>query len=469
MLFHSLPFAVFLPVVFMAYWALHGRRRAQNLLLLAASYVFYGWWDWRFLGLLAASSLGDYWLGGRIADTHEARGRRRLLTLSLGANLGFLGIFKYYGFFASSLHAALRGIGIEASLPVLDVVLPVGISFYTFQSLSYTIDVWRGDIKASRDPVAFLAFVSFFPQLVAGPIERAAWLLPQFERDRVFDDARARDGLREMLWGFVKKLLVADNLAPAVDRVFSHWGSQPSPALAAGAFLFGVQIYCDFSGYSHIARGTARLLGFELSRNFLAPYFSAEPGEFWRRWHVSLSSWFRDYLYVPLGGGRCAPARRLVNVMVTFLASGLWHGANWTFVAWGLVHGLMYVPFVVFPTLGARVRSGPGRVLGVLATFTLTTLAWVFFRAPSLSDATGYLLRLVTAGGWLAGPGSLLATPCALGLALLAIEWLRQGREHPLEVSAWPVVARWFLYYLLVGSLLLWGSIDHVAFIYFQF
>ncbi|MBK6344070.1 MAG: MBOAT family protein, partial [Flavobacteriales bacterium] len=344
MLFNSIDFAAFLPMVFLIHWLILRGQRARNAFLLLASYVFYGWWDPRFLSLLALSSLIDFWVSKRIGKETRTARRKALLLLSLAANLGMLGFFKYYDFFVSNFESAFSLFGHPLQLRHLDIILPVGISFYTFQTLSYTIDVYMGRLKPSTDGLSFMAFVSFFPQLVAGPIERATHLLPQFSKTRSFSLEQSSDGLRQMLWGLVKKVVVADNCAPYVDSIFAAPEAASGSTLLVGAMLFSFQIYCDFSGYSDIAVGCARLFGFDLMRNFAYPYFSRDIAEFWRRWHISLSSWFRDYVYVPLGGSRGRLGATMRNTLIIFIISGFWHGANWTFICWGAVHALYFMP-----------------------------------------------------------------------------------------------------------------------------
>ena len=341
MLFNSLGFALFLPVVFLIYWLLRRWHRWQNLFVLVASYYFYGCWDWRFLMLIAFTSAASYLSGLWIGAAEEGK-RKWIMWGNVGINLLILGLFKYYDFFAQSF--ADLFLGGQADGLLLGLVLPVGISFYTFQALSYSIDVYRGAVRPTRDVVAFFAYVAFFPQLVAGPIERASSLLPQFQTSRHFDYALGVDGLRQMLWGFFKKMVVADSCALYVDHAFADMQGANGATLAVGAVLFSIQIYGDFSGYSDIAIGCAKLFGIRLRRNFDVPYFSRDIAEFWRRWHMSLTSWFRDYVYIPLGGSRVGRWRVVINTFVIFLVSGLWHGANWTFVAWGAFHALLFLP-----------------------------------------------------------------------------------------------------------------------------
>jgi len=478
MLFNSLEFFLFLPLVFAFYWGLGpGRRQAQNVLIWAASYAFYAWWDWRFLGLIVLTSFLDFTLGRLMADTPVAqRLRRRLmLGLSLTVNLGILVFFKYYNFFVENLVAAFAAVGIGLEPATLHVILPVGISFYTFQSMTYTIEVYRGQLTPTRNLAEFCAFHSFFPQMMAGPIERATHLLPQFQRPRRFDAALAADGLRQMLWGLAKKVIVADTLAQEVNRIYSNLDAQPASVLAVGAVLFAFQIYGDFSGYSDIAVGSARLFGFELMRNFAYPYFSQNIGEFWRRWHISLSTWFRDYVYIPLGGNRGGRWGRFRNLMITFTVSGLWHGANWTFVVWGALNGLFHLPQLLRGKakeefrLESGARPGLGVVAGMVWTFALTCLAWVFFRAESITQAFDYLRSMADA--------SLFTLPSNLRyvaaiVPLVVVEWLQRRHAHGLVFPArWPRVARWAVYLLLAVLVVVFFGRNSAgqSFIYFQF
>ncbi len=473
MLFPSFAFLVFLPVVYLLYWYIFNReRRLQNAFVLLASYVFYGWWDWRFLGLLLVSSLGDYALAIAIDRTSAQRQRKALLITSLVVNLGVLATFKYFNFFRDGLADIMLAMGLQPDLPTLHLVLPVGISFYTFQSLSYTIDVYRGQLRATRDPVEFLAFVSFFPQLVAGPIERAAHLLPQFQATRRFDMGMAVDGLRQMLWGFFKKMVIADGCAPLVNEIFARpVDDTPGATLFFGALFFAFQIYGDFSGYSDIAIGCARLFGFSLSQNFAYPYFSRSISEFWRRWHISLSTWFRDYVYLPLGGWR-TKAGRFKNLMITFSLSGLWHGANWTFITWGGLHGTYYLPEVVRNAKARRDTATWRDLPAILTTFALVVVAWVFFRAATVGQALAYLkymvLNATTAPGialvWLTEPISILIA------ILLIVEWRGRKLPHALAVLPRSGVLRWAIYVLVSMVILLYMDVRTThEFIYFQF
>ena len=477
MLFNSLAFALFLPVVFVLYWFVMARSlRAQNLLIIAASFVFYGWWDWRFLFLLVGTSLVDYFAALTIDRTGDKRRRKILLGLSLTANLGVLGTFKYFDFFAHSFHDAFASVGIQLDIATLGFILPVGISFYTFQALSYTIDVYRSQLKATRDPFAFMAFISFFPQLVAGPIERATNMLPQMLRPRVFSSADAADGMRQMLWGFFKKVVIADNCAPVVNDIFAHHHQYGASTLLLGAFLFAFQIYGDFSGYSDIAIGCGRLFGIKLMRNFAFPYFSRDIAEFWRRWHISLNTWFRDYLYFPLGGSRGGAAQRVRNIMVIFLVSGLWHGANWTFVAWGAFNALLFIPLM----LSGRNRkyldhAGDGRLVpslrelaGILVTFGFTLVAWVLFRADTITQAFDYLRRMAARSLFSA---SHVWDPWLMSLIglLVVSEWINRTRQHALEVDHLPAWGRRLIYTAVFGLIFVFGRFASTDFIYFQF
>lgn len=470
MLFNSVTFLIFFVVVFALYWSCAEHLRLSNAFLLLASYVFYGWWDWRFLSLLVFSSVVDYVVALALKHQTCTGVRKGLLLGSVVVNLGLLGFFKYYNFFIGSFAEFVEKCGLAAHLPTLHVILPVGISFYTFQTMSYTIDVYRRKMEPTADPIAFLAYVSFFPQLVAGPIERAIALLPQFSVVRTFDVALARDGLRQILWGYVKKVVVADNLAGSVDAVFGNYQGLSGWSQILGVVFFAFQIYCDFSGYSDIAVGTAKLFGFRLMRNFATPYFARSVGEFWRRWHISLSTWFRDYVYIPLGGNRVNEGRRALNLGVTFILSGLWHGANWTFVIWGGLHGL-------FCMIGQWMRPRDGEAVDVRSrdwsdvfrmarTFGLVCLGWVFFRADSLTHAIGFLRHTVT---HLDSMPDLMALPFTLCLTLVVVEWLQRRREHPLQIDHVPVMGRWCLYYACALSVIVLGEPRAKAFIYFQF
>ena len=473
MLFPSFAFLVFLPVVYLLYWyAVNRDLRLQNLFILGASYVFYGWWDPRFLALLFGSSLADFLFAIAIDRASSSREKKGWLVFSLASNLGLLALFKYFNFFRDGLEDLMHGIGMQPDLPTLHLILPIGISFYTFQSLSYTIDVYRGRLKATRRPVEFLAFVSLFPQLVAGPIERAVDLLPQFQRPRRFDRAQATDGLRQMLWGFFKKMVIADGCGPIVDGIFdSPVDTTPGLTLFFGAFFFAFQIYGDFSGYSDIAIGCARLFGFNLSRNFAYPYFSRDIAEFWRRWHISLSSWFRDNVYMPLGGWR-SKLGRFRNIMITFAVSGLWHGANWTFVTWGVLHGTYYLPTIMRDGKAKRDDASLRDLPAIVATFLVVLFAWVFFRAPGVPQALAYLKYMVLHVAL--HPGIVLywmkQHVTWLIVVTLIIEWRSRRRQHALAILPRSAPLRWGIYTLLTLVIILYMDVQTThEFIYFQF
>jgi alginate O-acetyltransferase complex protein AlgI len=406
MLFNSIDFAIFLPIVFILYWFVTNKNlKLQNFLIVAASYLFYGWWDWRFLSLILFSTIVDYAVGRKLRIEENQTKRKILLWTSILVNLGFLGFFKYYNFFLDNFITAFSFFGTEIKANSLNIILPVGISFYTFQTLSYSIDVYKRKLEPTKDFIAFSAFVSFFPQLVAGPIERATNLLPQFSRKRFFDKENAYRGLRLILWGLTKKIVIADSIAPAVDDIFSNYSQYPSTILMLGALLFSFQIYCDFSGYSMIARGVSKLFGFELMTNFNYPYFSRNIGEFWRRWHISLSTWFRDYLYIPLGGSRVSKLKKIRNVFVIFLVSGFWHGANWTFIVWGALHALLFIPSVLTKNnrkftddikLNRFMLPSAPDFLRIISTFFLVSFFWIFFRADSIDTAILFINKIIS-------------------------------------------------------------------------
>lgn len=491
MLFNSLEFLIFLPVVFAIYWLLRRNVRWQNVFVVGASYLFYGWWNWRFLLLIAFTTICSY-LSGLAIERRKAcqecpAGREGWIWVSAKCivwaniilNLAILGLFKYYDFFAQSFaDVFLNG---HADKILLHLVLPVGISFYTFQALSYSIDVYRGSMKATRDVVAFFAYVSFFPQLVAGPIERATSLLPQFEQRRHFDYGEAADGMRQMLWGFFKKMVVADSCAMYVDAIFEHPGWYSGASLLLAAVLFTIQIYCDFSGYSDIAIGCAKLFGIRLRRNFNVPYFSRDIAEFWRRWHISLTTWFRDYIYIPLGGSRVPKGRVVMNTFVIFLVSGLWHGANWTFIAWGGFHALLFLPLILLgrnrkhTDVVAAGRALPSlRELGqMLLTFLLAAMGWILFRADSIGDAWYYYTYMF--GHLFNGNPPTITSPLdawvvGLSVALLTVvEWINRGEEHEFARQPRSRLLRWGGYVFLIFCIGAYMVTNEMPFIYFQF
>lgn len=487
MLFNSISFAIFLPIVFVLYWFLTNRNlKFQNILLLVSSYYFYACWDWRFLFLLIFSTLLDYFTGIKIHEAKNQRNKLIWLWLSIGINLGFLGIFKYYNFFASSFAEGLSLLGFKASFVTLQVILPVGISFYTFHGLSYVLDIYKKRIEPERNFINYSVFVSFFPLLVAGPIERATHLLPQIIKKREFDYSKAIDGLRQILWGLFKKIVIADNCAEYANMIFNNSASYSGSTLVLGAVFFAFQIYCDFSGYSDIALGTARLFGIDLLRNFAFPYFSRDIAEFWRRWHISLSSWFRDYLYIPLGGSKGGIWMKIRNTFIIFLVSGFWHGANWTFIIWGFLNALYIMPSVIFNTNRTNIEIvAKGRVLpsfkdlfSMLLTFILTLFAWIFFRANNLHHAISYIkgifvglvhrsayIETINLVSWKVG----FAIPFMVILFFL-IEWIGREQKYAIEKIGlrWYKPFRWAMYYCIILSIFYFSGKEQ-QFIYFQF
>ena len=483
MLFNSIDFAIFLPIVFLLYWFVVNKNlKSQNLLITVASYTFYGWWDWRFLSLILFSTLIDYSIGRKLSNEQNTSKRKVLLWISITANLGFLGFFKYYNFFLDNFITAFSFFGTSINIQGLNIILPVGISFYTFQTLSYTIDVYKRKLEPTKDFIAFSAFVSFFPQLVAGPIERATNLLPQFYKKRSFDYNKAIDGLRQVLWGLFKKIVIADNCAQFANEIFNYSADYSGSTLLLGAIFFTFQIYGDFSGYSDIAIGTSRLFGFNLKQNFAFPYFSRDIAEFWRRWHISLSTWFRDYLYIPLGGSRGGTWMKIRNTFAIFIVSGFWHGANWTFIVWGALNALYFLPLLLlnknrtntntvaegkyFPTFKEFFQIG--------ITFSLTVLAWIFFRSENIGHALHYLSTIFSK--------SLLSFPhfSQMGLAFktiilivifIIIEWLGRDKQYAIE-NIITVKNNYFRYILYIGiiiTIMLMGNFNENQFIYFQF
>ena len=476
MLFNSLDFAIFLPIVFALYWLLQKQLKLQNLLITIASYIFYGMWDWRFLFLILFSTIVDYTMGILIAKEDQQAKRKLFLWVSILVNLGFLGYFKYSNFFLENFVGAFQFFGQDLNFRGLDIVLPVGISFYTFQTLSYTIDVYRKKLAPTKDFIAFTAFVSFFPQLVAGPIERATHLLPQFYQKRKFDTHQAKDGLYLIIWGLFKKIVIADNCAQYANDIFNNYQDYSSGTLMLGAVYFAFQIYGDFSGYSDIAIGTSRLFGFDLMRNFAYPYFSRDIAEFWRRWHISLSTWFRDYLYIPLGGSRGGMWMKVRNTFIIFLVSGFWHGANWTFIVWGGLNAVYFLPLLLggknrnhIDLIAENTRWPSAReFFSVLVTFMLTVFAWIFFRANNLEHAFDYIGSIFTFNF---GIEKLMIERFAFEIlpligALLIIEWFSRAKEHPLKQTNYLYVKALGL----IAMILIFGSFSEMQeFIYFQF
>ncbi|MCA6365232.1 MAG: MBOAT family protein [Bacteroidetes bacterium] len=479
MLFNSYEFLLFLPLVFLLYWLAFGKSlKAQNILILLASYFFYGWWSWAFMGLLALSTLLDYAYGFGVASENRKRSKF-FLWLSIVNNLGILGIFKYYNFFAEQFQQGFELIGIHVSPVFLSVALPVGISFYTFHGMSYVFDIYRGKQQPVRNFVDYAVFVSFFPLLVAGPIERANHLLPQVQKARKFSYLQTVEGCRLILWGMFKKVVIADNLSQVADYAFGHYSQLHSISLITGALAFSFQIYCDFSGYSDIALGTAKLFGFELLSNFRFPYFSRDIAEFWRRWHISLSSWFRDYLYIPLGGSKSGKLKAVRNTFVIFLVSGFWHGASWNFIAWGFIHALAFLPLL----LANRNRKHTTDVVAqdnalptlrelwqMLSTFAFVTFAWVFFRAESLGAAYGYCRKTIT--DLIQHPSAFFSLPrgwetMLLIIPLLVADWMLRRNERVLRYPANKWVRN--VLYVVMALLVLLNFSENSSFIYFQF
>jgi len=471
MLFNSVTFLIFFVVFFFLYWFATGNnRRVQNALILVSSYIFYGWWDWRFVFLLILSTLIDYFFGLII---YQSADRKKLyLWLSIFNNLAILCFFKYYNFFADSFQKTMSTFGLETHPYVLTILLPVGISFYTFHGMSYVLDIYNDKSVPTRNFIDYAVFVCFFPLLVAGPIERANHLLPQVQRPRVFQYGQAMDGLRLIVWGLFKKVIIADTLALSVNAIFNDYEHQSGATLVLGAIYFAFQIYGDFSGYTDIALGTAKLLGFELLTNFKFPYFSRDIAEFWRRWHISLSSWFRDYLYIPLGGSSGGKGRALRNIFIIFLVSGFWHGANWTYIVWGAFHALLYVPLFVFnlnrrhtDAIVAVDRALPTwrEFLQIALTFCLVTVGWVFFRADTVYDAVRYLQGM--GHNLIAIPKELEQLP--LVFLFILLDWLTRRDERKPHAFVPAVV-----YVLIVTIVLLIfgkGNENNIEFIYFQF
>ncbi len=465
MLFNSLIFPLFLFVVLTLHWFSSTLAR-RNRILLIASYIFYGWWDWRFLSLIVVSSLMDYACGLGLGRTDNLRHRRALLLTSLVANLGILALFKYFNFFMQNVTHVFTAMGLTPDWPTLNILLPVGISFYTFQTLSYTIDVYRGRCAVCEKLSDFMLFVAFFPQLVAGPIEKATHLLPELTRDRRFDPAMAVFGMRCILIGYLLKCVLADNMAAVVTAAYADPTLYAGPSLLFATYCFAFQIYGDFAGYSFIAIGVAALFGVRLNRNFDSPYISQSVKEFWGRWHISLSSWFSEYVYIALlGGNRVGRVRRVVNIMVTFVVSGLWHGANWTFVVWGMLNGGLYFLGKPFSS-----RAKLGAVMNVVVCFHLICLTWIFFRAESLVEAWLVLTRVLSFA-----PGTNLVMASANWLLLLPIatvigwEALQRNRGTLAEMDYMPRLTRYAFYYAALLALFFCGSYDRVPFLYFQF
>lgn len=475
MLFNSISYLVFLPLVFALYWLVNRRSLSlQNILLLVSSYVFYAFWDWRFLFLLIFSTALDYCTGLLMHDAPNKKVKTIWFWISVGINLGFLGVFKYYNFFAESLSVAVEKVGFHASFWTLEVILPVGISFYTFHGLSYVIDIYKNRIEPERNIVTYSLFVSYFPLLVAGPIERATHLLPQIKKPRVFNYAQAIQGVKQIVWGLFKKVVVADNCAFFVNQIFENTGNYNGIELWMGMILFSFQIYGDFSGYSDIALGTSKLFGIDLLRNFNFPYFSRDIADFWRRWHISLSSWFRDYVYIPLGGSQGSKAKQLRNVAVIFLLSGFWHGANWTFIFWGLIHALLFIPLLLFNKNRSSLNESAYDLKAffkIITTFLLVSVAWIFFRSDSISDAFHYLSGMVNLDDVTpnyfyknAKYALLSAITFSSIVFLIGVEW-KNVRNRNAEIQFHKIT----LFVLLLMLFCMGTYRNQMSFIYFQF
>jgi len=479
MIFNSLSFAIFLPVVFLLYWFVFNKSlKIQNFFLIICSYFFYGYWDWRFVFLLAFSTILDFFSGLQIAKASTKIKKKFWLILSIGINLGFLGFFKYYNFFIESFAELLTNIGFTPNYYTLRIILPVGISFYTFHGLSYVFDIYNGRIKPTHNWNNYALFVSFFPLLVAGPIERATHLLPQVEKERTFDYSKAVDGFRQILWGLFKKIVVADSCAQLANIAFANPTQYQGSTLALSVIMFAIQIYGDFSGYSDIALGTARLLGFELLQNFHFPYFSRDIAEFWRRWHISLTTWFRDYLYIPLGGSRVSKVKVVRNTFIIFLVSGFWHGANWTFIAWGTFHAVLFLPLILleknrkYTNIVAEGKILPSikELFQMLVTFLLVVVGWVFFRVNSIEQAFVYLGRMIQWDTLKVSYSIFMHKEFWLALVMLIVEWFGRNDRFGLEKLGikWNPILRYTMYYAILLLIFLFMGKKQI-FIYFQF
>lgn len=465
MQFDSYTYALFLPLVFAGYWILRNRLLWQNLFLLAASYIFYGWWDWRFLGLILITSTSTFLTGLKIKNDKSSRSKG-WLALNLILNLGILATFKYFNFFKDSFADILRLFGANPDWPTVNILLPVGISFYTLQAISYSLDVYNGKTQPTRNIIAFFVYIAFFPQLVAGPIERARNLLPQFLKKKQFDYYNSVIGMRQILWGLVKKLVIADNLAGYVDNLLYHPSVMSATSIIMAAVLFAFQIYTDFSGYSDIAIGSARLFNIKIIANFRYPFFSRSMKELWQRWHISLMTWLREYIYFPLGGSRRGKWRTCVNIMIVFAISGLWHGADWTFVTWGTVNGLMLLPFVFLKKTSYSDHTRLRDVPKCLLTFMIFAIIFLSFRSPNIAHLEECISTLIH--------GSYLTMPMGISafyyiVPFLITEWLGRKHEFPIMTLKMPTVARWTIYWALLFIIAFYGAKADIQYIYFQF
>ncbi len=479
MLFNSFGFFIFLPIVYIFYWVVFkNHNSSKNLLLLIASYFFYSCWDIRFLLLLIFSTLLDYYSAIKIFESKTNTQKKIWLFLSIIINLGFLGFFKYYNFFITSFTDGIQKFGFNInSIWLLNIILPVGISFYTFHGLSYVIDTYNNKIRPEKDFIVYSLFVSFFPLLVAGPIERATHLLPQLKQNRNFNYTKTIDGLQQILWGLFKKVVIADNCAVYANQIFNGYENYSASSLILGAVFFSFQIYCDFSGYSDIALGSARLFGIELLKNFSFPYFSRDIAEFWRRWHISLSSWFKDYLYIPLGGSKVNKNRAIINTFIIFIVSGFWHGANWTFLFWGFLNAVYFLPLLIFDlnrknlqiVSKDKILPSFNEFFQILLTFILVTFAWIFFRAPNLTVAWSFVKHIIHSS-ILTIPQDFPLITSALVVCFIIIEWISRFGVHPFQKTNQIkyVGIRWSIYYIFILTIILFSG-KQQQFIYFQF
>ena len=471
MLFNSSVFAIFLILVFCLYWFILKNIKQQNILLLLASLFFYGWWDWRFLSLICFSSLLDFAIGLALNNTQTHSKRKLLLIISICLNIGLLFTFKYYNFFVESFLFLFHSFGVDLNVQTVSIILPLGISFYTFQTLSYTIDVYKRAFEPTKDIVAFMAFISFFPQLVAGPIERASNLLPQFFAKRIFNIQFAFEGLKIMLWGFFKKIVIADGISVIIDPIFESPELYEGGTLAIAGLLFAVQIYADFSGYSEIAIGTARLFGFRLMTNFKYPYFSSSIIEFWKRWHISLTSWFKDYIYIPLGGNRLGFSKQIINTFIVFCVSGIWHGANTTFVLWGIAHAFFFIIALLIQKYNKTLFQSLSviRISKILYTNCIVVLLWFLFRAESMQDVSVIFAKIFSSN--ITHHSLVIPTYVYIVIVVLFfVEWLGRSRDFAiLAIGNIPVRSiRWAVYYVLIFTILYYFKTP-LNYIYFQF
>lgn len=477
MIFNSLSFLIFLPIVFIIYWSIKSTKY-RNVILLFASFYFYACWDIRFLALLIFSTLLDYLSGIKIFESNKKSHQKKWLILSIGINLGFLGFFKYYNFFASTFQHFLLKLGFESDISTLNIILPIGISFYTFHGISYLVDIYKEKIKPEKNIVNYSLFVAYFPLLVAGPIERATHLLPQLKTDKKFNYDDASSGLKQILWGLFKKIVIADNCAKYVNQIYNFETGHNGSSFIIASILFAFQIYGDFSGYSDIALGTSRLFGIELIKNFSFPYFSRDIAEFWRRWHISLSSWFRDYVYIPLGGSKKGLLRSVINTFIIFILSGFWHGANWTFIIWGLLNALYFLPLLLMNKnrtnfdLIAKDRYLPTfkEFFQIVFTFFLVVLGWIFFRSPNIDVAFRILNKIFTLEGIFSPSWSPKTEVITFTIIMILIEWNNRQNKHTLEKFGvnWNPICRYAFYYFIIFALF-WFAGEEQQFIYFQF